>query len=161
MKKFVKFLILILPISPKAIKNEESCRLIKNHFGNRSFSFKPVSIKIISSIKKLPSRKASISNDIPISVTKQFANCYCEKRTNILNDCLKENRFLNLMKVAEISPVLKKLNTTSKDNYRPISKLFNFAKLFESINYLQLNDYMKKNKKLPLKNDRILEGQIK
>ena len=65
------------------------------------------------------------------------------------------------MKVAEISPVLKKLNTTSKDNYRPISKLFNFAKLFESINYLQLNDYMEKNKKLPLKNDRILEGQIK
>ena len=61
MKKFVKFLILILPISPKAIKNEESCRLIKNHFGNRSFSFKPVSKNfIISAIKKLPSRKASI-----------------------------------------------------------------------------------------------------
>ena len=33
---------------------------------------------------------------------KQFANCYCEKLTNILNDCLKENRFPNLMKVSEI-----------------------------------------------------------
>ena len=39
-----------------------------------------------------------------VSVIKQFANCYCEKLTNILNDCLKENRFPNLMKVAEISP---------------------------------------------------------
>ena len=73
---------------------------------------------------------------------KQFANCYCEKLTNILNDCLKENRFPNLMKVAEISPVFKKLDNTSKDNYRPISTLSNFAKLFESIIYSQLNDYM-------------------
>ena len=50
---------------------------------------------------------------------KQFANCYYEKVTNILNDCLKESRFPNLMKVAEISTVFKKLENTSKDNYPP------------------------------------------
>ena len=106
--------------------------------------FKPVSKKdIIDAIKKLPSNKASISNDIPISVMKQFANCYCEKLTNILNDCLKENRFPNLMKVAEINPVFKNnLDNTSKDNYQPISTLSNFAKLFDSIIYSQLNDCM-------------------
>ena len=105
--------------------------------------FKPVSKKdIIDAIKKLPSNKASISNDIPVSVMKQFANCYCEKLTNILNDCLKENRFPNLMKVAEISPVFKNLDNTSKDNYRSISRLSNFAKLFESIIYSQINDCM-------------------
>ena len=73
---------------------------------------------------------------------KQFPNCCCEKLTNILNDCLKENRFPNLMKVAEISLVFKKLDNTSKDNYRPISTLCNFAKICESIIYSQLNDYM-------------------
>ena len=73
---------------------------------------------------------------------KQFANCYCEKLKNILNDCLKENRFPNLMKAAEISLVFKKLNNTSKDNYGPISTLSNFVKLFENIIYSQLNDYM-------------------
>ena len=72
---------------------------------------------IISAIKKLTSNNASISNKIPASVIKEFANCYCEKFTNVLNDCLKENRFLNLMKVSEISPVFKKLDYTSKDNY--------------------------------------------
>ena len=107
-----------------SFKNEESCGLIKEHFGNESFSFKPVSKNdSISSIKKLPSNKASISNDIAVSVTKQFTNCYCEKFTNILNDCLKENRFLNLLKVAEIRPAFKKLDNTSEDNFRPISRL--------------------------------------
>ena len=80
----------------------------------------------------------------PVSVMKQFANCYCEKLTNILNNCLKENRLPNLMKVAEISPVFKKFffsinQQYLKDNYQPTSTL-SFAKLFESIIYSQLND---------------------
>ena len=51
----------------QSFENEESCRLIKEHFGNGGFSFKPVSKKdIISAIKKLPLNKTSISNDIPI-----------------------------------------------------------------------------------------------
>ena len=75
---------------------------------------------------------------------KQFANCFCEKLTKIFSDCLKENRFTNLMKVTEISAVFKKLDNVSKDNYQPISTLSNFAKLFESIIYTQLNDCMGK-----------------
>ena len=46
------------------------------------------------------------------------------------------------MKGSEISPVFKKLDNTSKDNYRLISTLSNFAKSSESIIYLQLNYYM-------------------
>ena len=61
-----------------------------------------------------------------------------------MNDCLKENRFPNLMKGAKINPVLKKLEKTSKNNYRPISTLSNSAKLFESIIYSQPKDYVEK-----------------
>ena len=46
------------------------------------------------------------------------------------------------MKIAKIRPVFKKLNNTSKDNYRPISTLSNFTKRFESILFTQLNGYM-------------------
>ena len=97
---------------------------------------------IIEAVKKLPSNKASISNDIPISRIKNFATCYCEKLASIFNDCLKENKFPNLMKIAEISPVFKKLGNTSKNNYRSISNLSSFTKLFESILFTQLNGYM-------------------
>ena len=62
----------------QTFKNEESCRLIKKHFGNGSF-FKPVSKNgIIGPIKKSPPSKASNSNNTPVSVMKQYANCYCE-----------------------------------------------------------------------------------
>ena len=46
------------------------------------------------------------------------------------------------MKVAEISPVVKKPDNTSKDNYRPISTLSNFAKHFKSTIYSQRNNYI-------------------
>ena len=52
---------------------------------------------IIEAVKKLPSNEESISNDIPVSIIKNFTNCYCEKLANIFNDCLKENKFPNFM----------------------------------------------------------------
>ena len=125
----------------QSFENEGSCRLIKMHFENVSFAFKQASKNdIVSAIKNLPSNKVSISNNIPVSVMKQIANCYCEKIVNILNNCLKGKRFPNLMNIANVSPVFKKLDNTSKDKYQLISTLSNFAKLFEHIIYSQLND---------------------
>ena len=55
---------------------------------------------------------------------------------------IKECKFPNLMKIAEISSVFKKLGNTSKDNYRSISALSNFTELFESILFLRQNSYI-------------------
>ena len=127
----------------QSFENKESCRLIRENYGGERFSFKSISKDdIIEAVKKLPSKKASISNDVPISIIKNFATCYCQKLASIFNDCLKENEFPNLMKIAEIRPVFKKLHNTSKDNSRPINTLSNFTKLFESILLTQLNRYM-------------------
>ena len=46
------------------------------------------------------------------------------------------------MKIAEISPVFKKLDNASKDSFRPISTLSNLIKLFETILFTQLNGCM-------------------
>ena len=127
----------------QSFENEERYRLIRENYGGECFSFKSISKDdIIEAVKKLPSNKASISNDILISIIKNFATCYCEKLASIFNDCLKENKFPNLMKIAEINPVSEKLDNTSKDNNRPISTLSNFTKHFESILFTQLNGYM-------------------
>ena len=49
------------------------------------------------------------------------------------------------MKIAEIITVFKNLDNTSKDNYRPLSTLSNFTKLFDNILFSQLNSYMQNN----------------
>ena len=51
----------------QSFENEESCRLIRENYSGGSFSFMSISKDdIIEGVKKLPSNKASISNDIPI-----------------------------------------------------------------------------------------------
>ena len=126
----------------QSFENEESCRLIRENYGGESFSFKSISKDdIIEPVKKLPSKKASLSNDTNFN-NKNFAMCYCEKLASIFSDYLKESKFPNLIKIAEISQVFIKLDNTSKNNYRPISTLSNFTKLVESILFSQLNSYM-------------------
>ena len=118
--------------------------IIRQNYGGESFPFKSISKdNIIEADKKLPSNKSPISNDIPKSIIKNFAASYCKKLASIFNDCLKKNnKVSNLIIIAEISPVFKKLDNTSKDNYRSISTLSNFTKLFESILFTQLNKHM-------------------
>ena len=77
-------------------------------------------------IKKLPGNKATVSNDIPVSVLKESVSAYYGKLTDIFNNCIRsENR-----------------EPTSKADYRPVSTLSNFSKIFEKLIYLQLNNYM-------------------
>ena len=40
-----------------------------------------------------------------------------------------------------MTPVFKKGDPTSKTDYRPVSTLSNFSKIFEKLIYLQLNNY--------------------
>ena len=79
----------------ESFENDESCKLIKENYVGESFSFKSIyKDDIIKAIKKLPSNKASMSNDIPILIIKNFGNCYWEKFANIFNNCLKKTSFI-------------------------------------------------------------------
>ena len=61
----------------QSFENEESCRLIWENYDGESFSFGSKSKDdTIETVKKLPSNKTSKSNDIPISIIKNFANSY-------------------------------------------------------------------------------------
>ena len=53
-------------------ENEESCKTIKEKFGNKIFSFEIVSTKdVLNLIKKLPGIKDIVSNDISVSLFKE------------------------------------------------------------------------------------------
>ena len=93
-------------------------------------------------IKELPGNNATVSNDIPVSVLKESVSAYYEKLTDIFNNCLRSGTFPEILKKAEVTPVFKKGDPTSKTNYCPVSTLSSFSKVFEKFIYLQLNNYM-------------------
>ena len=78
-------------------------------FGKEHFSFEVFTEDTVANaIKNLPSGKASVSDDILVSPMKEIIDAYCPKLTQIMNDCLKNNFFPDIIKNAEITPCLKK-----------------------------------------------------
>ena len=85
--------------------------------------------------KQLPGNKATVSNNIPVSVLKESVSAYYEKLTDIFDNCIRSSTFPGILKKSEVTPVFKK-------GHRPVSTLSNFSKIFEKLIYLQLNKYM-------------------
>ena len=92
--------------------------------------------------KELPGNKANVSNDIPVSLLKKSISTFYEKITDLFNNCIRSGTFPEILKEAEVAPVFKKGDPASKTDYRPVSILSNFSKLFKKIIFLQLNHYM-------------------
>ena len=90
-------------------------------------------------IKELENGKAS---DICITVVKQSSPIISHKLCNFFNAFIEKGIFPNLMKVGNISPVYKKGNPQTLGNYRPVSTLPLFGKIFEKIIYARLYSYL-------------------
>ena len=52
------------------------------------------------------------------------------------------DKFLDILKKAEVTPVYKKDDMNDKKNYRPVSTLSNLSKVFGKLIYSQINTYM-------------------
>ena len=65
--------------------------------------------------------------------------------TLILNQSLSTGIFRDRLKIAKIIPLFKKEDPHKLDNYRPISLLPAFSKIFEKAVFIQLYEYFNKN----------------
>ena len=92
-------------------------------------------------IKELPENKATPINDIPLKVMKNLNQIYSGKLTDILNSCLRNCNFPSKLKIADITPIFKKGNCNDKENYRPVSLLPRFLKVFERLLFNQIKDF--------------------
>jgi len=102
-------------------------------------SFAPVShmdvIKIISSFKE---KNSSGWDEIPISVVKTCSGQLAKPLAYLINLSFKASIFPDLLKLSLIRPVHKKDCKKMIQNYRPISLLPSFSKVFEIVVHLQL-----------------------
>ena len=59
----------------------------------------------------------------------------------LINECLMRSTFQDLLKCAELNPIVKKSHSLQKGNYRPVSVLTIISKSYESV----MNDQMTKH----------------
>ena len=112
---------------------------IKNS-SNTSIYLKECSTdEIYSIIKELSSGKSS---DIPISVLKHCANILSPVLSKFYNRFMRLGIFPDVLKTGIVSPVYKKGNPQLLDNYRPISTLPIFSKIFEKLIYSRIYDFL-------------------
>ena len=81
---------------------------------------------VVNAVKNLPAGKTSVSNDIPVSIMKATIDTYCLKLKQVMNDCLKNNFFPDILKTAEIISCFKKGDKGEKKLWtnKHLAKLF-------------------------------------
>ena len=80
--------------------------------------------------------------DIPTKFVKENADIFANVLVSNLNDSIEKSNFPSILKNATITPVFKKGDRNSKDNYRPVSILPNISKIFERCIFRQLFNFM-------------------
>ena len=98
-------------------------------------------LKIISSLNK-----ASHGwDDISSQIVKTTSHLFIEPITHILNLSLIQGVFPDELKIAKIVPIYKSENNQIINNYRPVSVLPIFSKLFERVMYSRLFSFVNKH----------------
>ena len=107
------------------------------------FSFSKIKRdEILSDILKLETSKACQETDIPTKIVKENADIFANVLVSNFNDSFEKSNFPSILKDATITPVFKKGDRNSKDNYRPVSILSNISRIFERCIFRQLSNFM-------------------
>ena len=129
----------------KEFEDHTSILKIKEHVVvEEEFSFVQVSLETVNKeLKALNTKKAFPFMNIPPQQLKDAIGVIDRFIQGIWNNEILVNRkFPDKLKVADITPVHKKLSTVSKTNYRPVSVLAVVSKVFERFIDNQTNDYI-------------------
>ena len=107
-----------------SIFSNPGIKSINDNVVKGNFSFHTVGIADIEKeIGALHSKKASMSSSIPPKVLKENIAICCKPLTEIINNGISKTCFDGGLKLADLTPVHKADESTSKKNYRNISLL--------------------------------------
>ena len=127
-------------------KDHPSITLIrecKNKSNEQNFSFTPVNQTTTrNKLKLLQSKKATGFDHISPKFLKIGADHLSHSLTPILNRSIEIGIYPDHNKRAEVTPLYKKSDQLSKENYRPVSILTSTSKLFEGIMCDQLLNFL-------------------
>jgi Notch-like protein len=118
---------------------------LKNPFP--AMVFKSFSTKeIITIIKSLKSKNSHGYDEVPNKLLKISAPYICSPLTYICNKSISSGIFPDSLKYSIMKPLYKKGDKMNIANYRPLSLLASFSKVFEKAMYNRLTEHLKRNK---------------
>ena len=125
-------------------ENHPSISMIKQKIQiTEMFAFSPTIVEDISKIiNNLNTNKPTTFNNIPVKVIVDTIDICAPLISSIYNDSIETKIFPGPLKLADITPVHKKDETTSKENYRPVSILPSISKIFERNMFDQISTYI-------------------
>lgn len=88
---------------------------------------------VVSAIRKLPSKKSAGCDSIPCFIVKGCCTVFAPLLCHIIRMSLVEQHFPTDWKIGSIFPLHKSGRATIPANYRPISLLSSFSKVFEKV----------------------------
>ena len=112
----------------------------------KTFFLQPVILQeIFDIILAFNARKTLGPNSIPIFILKISNNFFSDVLTDIVNLSFKAGIFPDLCKLSKIIPIFKKDDPMLCVNYRPISLLSIFSKIFEKLIYNRMYSFLNSN----------------
>jgi hypothetical protein len=102
--------------------------------------------EIIRVVSKFPNKCSSGFDGIPMHIMKSSIDFIAEPISKMVNSSLQMGIFPDLLKIAKVCPVFKDGDPRLFTNYRPISILPSFSKIFEKIISDRLIAYLEKNR---------------
>lgn len=110
---------------------ESGCNFILNNVTSR---------EIIKLIRRMKNKKSLGPDGISSHLIKQCGIPLAEPLAHLINDSFSSGVFPSELKVARVKPIFKKGDSMEMGNYRPISNLNAFSKIFE----MAMNDRITK-----------------
>ena len=130
-------------ICKKFIFHPSIDKIRKTYESNKKFSFQQVTEEHVQQvILSIDGSKATSVGDIPADMLKVTLDIYISLIKKIINLSFENGCFPDDLKLAEVSPIFNKSDDLDKENYRPVSVLFNVSKVFEKIIYSQIDAFM-------------------
>ena len=125
-------------------KSHSSIVNIKNNnSSSEKFDFEKINESTTKAIiGNLNHRKAPGFDHINAKFLKIACKQITKPLTVIINKCIEQGKFPFLLKKANVTPIYKKNDPFNKENYRPISLLTSFSKIFEKITEMQMQTFI-------------------
>ena len=112
---------------------------------NNSIFIRPTDQTEISNIiRKLKSKRSSGFDEMPPILIKECAEELSLPLSILINQSFSEGVVPDLLKISIVKPIYKKDKHCEVNNYRPITLLSTFSKIFESVMYNRVYDFCEK-----------------